>query len=167
MSEKKEHEFKDDGYTYCPECNGTKFGPNMNDYAKYLPLDLLKDTGMCFCEFCGRKGKIDYISYARGEGFIGESKHKIDCHSSEKYVVLVNDFIFIYTLFNIDGIISQISNKYSGNLEQIREIINDWVSAPMHSKAFYCHLGCGTIDLRNHPGRNRLKKFAAFRSLGR
>ena len=127
MNKKKEPEFKDDGYTYCPVCDGTKFGPNMNYYAKYLPLDLLKDTDMCFCEFCGRKGKIDYISYAMGERFISESKRKIDCHSSEDYVVLVNDFIFIYTLFNIDGIISQIINKYTGNLKQIREYLKYWL----------------------------------------
>ena len=34
--------FKDDGYTYCPVCNGTKFGPNMNDYADYISLDICK-----------------------------------------------------------------------------------------------------------------------------
>ncbi|WP_419657524.1 uncharacterized protein Dvar_66710 [Desulfosarcina variabilis str. Montpellier] len=126
MNEKMEIEFKEDGYIYCPVCNGTKCGPNMDKYAKYISLDYAKEIGVCFCRYCGRKGKIDFVEYAMGERFIGESKSEIDS-SYEEYFGFLDDFVVINKLFDINEIIKQIFEMDDGDPDEIRKDIQYWL----------------------------------------
>ena len=56
-------------YFQCPKCNGSKIDEKtFNDFAKYLPEDILKTYGLyLYCKHCKGHGFVDWINNATGQ----------------------------------------------------------------------------------------------------